>query len=160
MFLIALCLPSFLRNRGPPREEAPAQTNSNVRHRRPPPTRSQGRSLCTRSPRQPSRWSSPCPLRQLCRSMQRIPPPSLNMCAISCYATSTTWELKPNRASFYELAEDLKQHRMFYEELTDFNSASGICRPISVHLVLYICFLLRTVADWNCYCGTDDQHVW
>lgn len=80
MFLTSTCLPSFLQNRGPPREEATALTNSNVRHHRPPLIHTQGRSLCTHSPRRPSRWSSPCPLRQLCRSMQRIPPPSLNMC--------------------------------------------------------------------------------
>lgn len=69
-------------NRGPPQEEAPALTNSNVQHPHPPPTRTQGPSkLSLRYPHQLSPWSSPCPPRQLCRSMQQQHsslPPSLN----------------------------------------------------------------------------------
>lgn len=40
------------------------------------------------------------------------PLPALT-CAMPCYTTSTTRELKPHRASFYEPAEDLKQHGAF-----------------------------------------------
>lgn len=69
-----------LSYRGPPQEEAPALTNSNVQHPRPPPTRTQGpSSLSLRYPHQPSPWFSPCPPRQLCRSTQHSSlPPSLN----------------------------------------------------------------------------------
>lgn len=70
-----------LSNRGPPQEEAPAPTNSNVQRPHPPPTRTQGPSrLSLHYPHQLSPWSSPCPPRQLCRSTQQHSslPPSLN----------------------------------------------------------------------------------
>lgn len=72
-------------NRGPPQEEAPAQTSSNVPHPHPPRTHTQGRcSLSHRSLHHPSPWSSPCPPQQRCHSMPQEPqqhsslPPSLN----------------------------------------------------------------------------------
>lgn len=85
-----LCFNTILSllNRGPLQEEAPALTNSNVRHPHLPPTRTQGPSrLSLHYPHQLSPWSSPCPPRQLCRSMRRrwqrrrsssSLPPSLN----------------------------------------------------------------------------------
>lgn len=79
-YLFMYFLSLSLSNRGPPQEEAPALTNSNVRHPHPPPTRTQGpSSLSLRYPHQPSPWFSPCPPRQLCRSTQHSSlPPSLN----------------------------------------------------------------------------------
>lgn len=70
-----------LSNRGPLPEGAPVLTNSSVRRPHPPPTRTREPSRSSlHSPRQLSPWSSPCPLRQLCRSTQQHSslPPSLN----------------------------------------------------------------------------------
>lgn len=83
---------SLSQNRGPRQEEATAPTNSNVRRPHPPPTRTRGPSRFSlrypRYPRQPSPWSSPCPPRRRCLSMQRrrLPPSlsaSLRLCGVS-----------------------------------------------------------------------------